>query len=141
MNSIEEKQASITEDFSMMGDGFGKYSYLVQLAGCLPPMEETNKTDDNLVRGCQSRVWLTTRVENGLFYFEADSDTLIIKGVLYLLREVLWGQAAGEVAAAKLDFLGEADIMATFDADRQKGIGYIIKTIRDKAASLASCGQ
>jgi len=133
VKNIEEKQLSIVDDFMMMGDGFSKYSYLVELSGLLPPMDKTKKTEDNLVRGCQSRVWLAAGVENGRFYFEADSDTFIIKGVLYLLREVLWGQPAKDVAEAKLDFLGKADITATFNADRQKGIGYVVKTLREKA--------
>ena len=135
MNPIDEKQAKIAQDFQGLGDGFEQYAYLIELSVALPPLPEEKKTDDRLVKGCQSHVWLDLRVEDGALSFDADSDTLILKGVLYLLREIFNGEPPGAVAAAKVRFLEQTEIMATFDADRQKGIGYIIQQIQRFAAA------
>ena len=135
MSRIDELQQEIVNDFELMGDGFGQYSYLIELSVTLPPLPEENKTEDRVVKGCQSHVWLDMRVENGVFSFDGDSDTLILKGVLVLLQSIFNGQPALEVAEAKVWFFEKTEIMATFDADRQKGIGYIIRTIQARAAS------
>ncbi len=135
MKNILEKQDAIIADFDMMGDDFGKYAYLVELSGQLPGMNEERKTDANLVKGCQSHVWLDSWVEDGQFYFCADSDTLIIKGILFLLQDVLCGQPVKDVAEAQLDFLQKTNIMVTFNADRQRGIGYVIRAIQEKAGA------
>ena len=134
MSKIDELQQGIVDDFTMMGDGFGQYAYLIELSVTLPALPEEKKTEDRVVKGCQSHVWLDTRVENGLFSFDADSDTLILKGVLVLLQSIFNGQKAEEVAGAKVWFFEKTEIMATFDADRQKGIGYIIQTLQKAAA-------
>ena len=110
------------------------YAYLIELSVALPPLDEEHKTDDRLVKGCQSHVWLDMRVKDGAFSFNGDSDTLILKGVLYLLREIFNGEPPDAVAAAKARFLEQTEIMATFDADRQKGIGFIIRHIQRFAA-------
>lgn len=135
MGRIDELQQEIVDDFELMGDGFGQYSYLIELSVTLPPLPEEKKTEDRVVKGCQSHVWLDMRVENGVFSFDGDSDTLILKGVLVLLQSIFNGQPALEVAEAKVWFFEKTEIMATFDADRQKGIGYIIRTIQARAAS------
>ena len=135
MKSIREKQDEIVADFKEMGDDFVKYSYLINLSGMLPDMDESMKNNANMVGGCQSRVWLDIKVSGGRMYFNADSDTMIIKGILYLLREILSGQYVKAVSDANIDFLDRADIMVTFESDRRKGIGYIIKKIKETASS------
>lgn len=135
MSRIDELQTKIVQDFQDMGDGFEQYAYLIELSVMLPPLAEEEKTEARLVKGCQSHVWLDMRAENGMFRFFADSDTLILKGVLYLLREIFDGQALEDVAMAKIWFLEKTEIMTTFNADRQKGIGYIIRAMQDFAAS------
>lgn len=134
MSAIDELQQEIVSDFELMGDGFGQYSYLIELSVTLPPLAEEKKTGDRAVKGCQSHVWLATRVEDGLFFFDGDSDTLILKGVLVLLQSIFNGQRAEEVARARVWFFEKTEIMAIFDADRQKGIGYIIRTLQELAA-------
>ena len=131
---IDEIQDQIVSDFQEIGDGFDQYAYLIELSMQLPGLPEDKKTEDRLVKGCQSHVWLDMHVEDGKFFFDADSDTLILKGVLYLLREIFNGQQPEAVAAAEVRFFGQTEIMATFDADRQKGIGYIIRHIQEFAA-------
>ena len=134
MSRIDDLQQEIVNDFEEMGDGFGQYAYLIELSVTLPPLAEEKKTDDRVVKGCQSHVWLDARVENGLFSFDGDSDTLILKGVLVLLQSIFNGQKPEDVAQAKVWFFEQTEIMATFDADRQKGIGYIIHTLQTLAA-------
>lgn len=134
MNRIDELQEKIVNDFQEMGDGFEQYAYLIELSVQLPGLAEDRKTEDRLVKGCQSHVWLDMRAENGVFDFDADSDTLILKGVLFLLRDIFGGQPLDAVANARVWFFENTEIMATFDADRQKGIGYIIRAMQSFAA-------
>ena len=82
MSEIETAQAALIREFQELGDGFEQYAYLIELAALLPPMAPEEKTEERLVRGCQSHVWLALRSENGRFYATADSDTFIVKGVL-----------------------------------------------------------
>ena len=135
MNQIDEIQGRIVEDFQEMGDGFDQYAYLIELSVQLPGLPEERKTAEKLVKGCQSHVWLDMRSEVGMFRFDGDSDTLILKGVLYLLRDVFDGQPLKEVAEGRVWFFEKTEIMATFDADRQKGIGYIIRAMQSFAAA------
>ncbi len=135
--AMDKLQQELVEEFQEMGDGFGQYAYLIELSVTLPPMDEGKKTEDRAVKGCQSHVWLDPRVENGMFSFDGDSDTLILKGVLVLLQAIFNGQPAADVAAADVWFFGKTEIMATFDADRQKGIGYIIRALQKAAGEGA----
>lgn len=134
MNQINEIQEKIVSDFLEMGDGFDQYAYLIELSVQLRGLPEEKKTDDRLVKGCQSHVWLDMCMEDGAFFFDGDSDTLILKGVLFLLQDIFGGQPLEEVAKAKIWFFDQTEIMATFDADRQKGIGFIIRTMQDFAS-------
>lgn len=133
MNSIKQEQDRIFEEFDRIGDPFDQYAYLIELSCNHAAMDENSKTPDRLVEGCQSSVWLDIQIRDGSFFFRSDSDTLIIKGVLSLLERVLCGQPCSEVAEAKIDFLQRTLIMATFEADRQKGIGYVISTLQNAA--------
>ena len=138
MDFMEMKQQEIAEEFAMMGDGFGQYAYLVELSAELPPMDEEKRTPERAVKGCQSQVWLETCLKEERFFFEGDSDTLILRGILLLLQSVFNGQRPEDVAAAKIWFLEQTEIPATFGADRQKGIGHIIRTLQEQAGSLAA---
>ena len=137
MKSIREIQDGIINDFLEMGDSFDQYAYLIELSCMLPPLPEEAKRDENLVAGCQSSVWLDMRIENGAFYFRSDSNTLIIKGVLYILEQLLCGQSPGDVAAAELDFLQKTAIMDTFESSRRKGLGFVIQSLKDFAQTHA----
>lgn len=138
MDTISNIQDHIIADFSDIGDSFDQYAYLIELSCIMPPMDESKKTPENIVRGCQSRVWISVSLENGLFSFTADSDTLIIKGILYLLQKLFCGQTPRDVASAQITFLQATEIMETFEVDRQKGISYIVNILQKKAAELAA---
>ena len=133
MTELEQNRIKLREEFSEFEDGFERYSYLVEIAGMLPPMAEELHTDENLVRGCQSHVWVSTEVKDGRFFFEADSDTLIIKGVLLLLQDLLCGVPLEEAASIELDVLADAGLTAEFSDERQKGIGFVMRKLREDA--------
>jgi cysteine desulfuration protein SufE len=137
MSEIDVAQEALIREFQELGDGFEQYAYLIELAVLLPAMAEEEKTEERLVKGCQSHVWLALRSENGRFFVDADSDTFIVKGVLYLLKKLFDGQPLAEVAAAKVRFLEETEITATFGPDRQKGLGYVIAAMQRFAAEQA----
>ncbi|MBR4744979.1 MAG: SufE family protein [Oscillospiraceae bacterium] len=139
MSGIDAAQEALIREFRELGGGFEQYAYLIEIAALLPPMEEEKKTAGRLVKGCQSNVWLDMRARDGLFYAGADSDTYIVKGVLYLLKELLDGRPLPEVAAAEIRFMEETEISATFGPDRQKGIGYVIRAMQRLAGERAIC--
>ena len=130
MHEIETVQRRYIAEFNGIGDAFEQYAYLIELSALLPPLPPEKKTPERAVQGCQSHVWLDLHAEAGVFTFDADSDTYILKGVLYLLRQILGGAPLAEVAAAKITLFEETEIMATFEIDRQKGIGAILQAIR-----------
>ncbi len=137
MDSIQAIQDEIIDEFSEIGDAFDQYSYLVEISAMLDPMPDEKKDKEHLVEGCQSHVWLYVSCVDGAIDIEADSDTYIVKGVLRLLEDMFNGQSPSDVASAEVTFLNKTQITATFDADRQKGIGYVIKDIQKQAAALA----
>ena len=136
MSTIQSLQEELIAEFNELGDGFEQYSYLIELSAALPPYPAERRTEDRLVRGCQSHVWLDAWVQDGVFDFRADSDTLIIRGVLAVLHELFAGQPAAEVAGAELTLFSRTQLMETFSDDRQKGIGYIVQRLQNLAAAL-----
>lgn len=137
MSTLEERKRELAEEFSQFRDGFDRYSYLVELAGLLPPYPDHLRTEDRLVRGCQSHVWLDIRPGGGLFQFAGDSDTLILKGVLLLLQDLFNGLPVEEVAGGQVDFTALTGLENGLPIDRQKGVGYILRSLR-QAAERAS---
>ena len=138
INEIDAAQEALIREFQEVGGGFEQYAYLIELAALLPAMAAEEKTAERQVKGCQSHVWLEMYARNGLFHVAADSDTFIVKGILYLLTQLFDGQPLPEVAKAKIRFLEETEISATFGPDRQKGIGYVIRAMQRFAAEHAS---
>ena len=130
MKSIREIQDGIISDFLAMGDSFEQYAYLIELSCMLPGLTESRKTEEAAVEGCQSGVWLDMDIRDGAFHLEADSNTLIVRGVLYLLRQMFNGQRPGDVAAAEVDFPGRTQIMDTFETERRKGLGFVVEKIK-----------
>ena len=104
MKTIKEIQEEILEDFEMFEDWMQKYEYLIDLGKDLPFIEEKHKIEDNLIKGCQSRVWLHAEENKGNIIFSADSDAIMTKGIIALLIRVLSRQSAKDIANADLDF-------------------------------------
>ena len=136
MDEIRREEESILREFRELGDPFSAYSYLLGLAALLPPCPEEVKTKANAVEGCQSSVWLSSRAEEGRFRFQADSDTYVIKGLLYLLMNVLDGRPLAAAAEAELSFWRDPLLLGSFDSRRQKGIGHVAATLHRQAAEL-----
>lgn len=136
MDELKAEQEAILDEFRGVGDDFARYSYLLSLASLLPPFPEELRRPENAVKGCQSHVWLEAREEQGLFRFRADSDTYIIKGLLYLLMNVLDGQPLTAAAEGELYFWKDPMLLGPFDDRRQKGIGYVAAALQKSAAEL-----
>lgn len=135
--TIKEHEAALANEINSLGDCFNQYSYLISKSSELAPMIEIFRTDENLVSGCQSKVWLTLQSDDrGRITFLADSDTLIIKGLLALFCELINGRCASEIADAPFDFLDKTDLGLTFTSERITGITKIIERIRAEAEAL-----
>ena len=129
--TAEERQAALIDEVNSLGDCFEQYSYLIFRSGLLPPLDPALKTEENLVRGCQSVVWAVMSAENGIFHFAADSDTLIIKGVLSILAEIVDGALVGEIRELDLRFLRDTELAVTFESERMTGIGHIFRAVKE----------
>ena len=130
MTTIETELAQLRSDFDSLPDGFARYSYLVELAALLPAPPERLRQEQNLYRGCQSQVWLAVSAENGTVRLDADSDTLLIRGLLYLFRDLLDGRTADEVLSARFDLLGALSLGEHFNAQRTAGIAGLLGEIQ-----------
>lgn len=128
--TIDQQQEDIVFDFLSIGDPLSQYEYLIEFATALPALDEACKVDENLVKGCQSRAWLVMENVAGRLSVKADSDTLIVRGILELLVELLDGRPLSEVAEADIYFPEKAQLMTTFNASRRQGIGSIVATIK-----------
>ena len=105
--TLEEKKQAIVEDFSLYEEWLDKYEYLIELGKSLEPFPEEKKTEDRLIKGCQSRVWLDSELRDGRLYFSADSDAIITKGIISLLISVYSGRTPQEIAADDFGFVAE----------------------------------
>ena len=130
MSTIQEIQTEIIEDFAMFDDWMQKYEYLIDLGKELSPIEERFKTEDNLIKGCQSRVWLHAEHTDGKIIYTADSDAIMTKGIVAILINVLSGQSPSEIANAKLDFINEIGLKEQLSPTRANGLVSMIKQMK-----------
>ncbi|ATL48628.1 Fe-S metabolism protein SufE [Chitinophaga caeni] len=128
--TIKEQQDAIISDFEMFTDWMDKYEYIIQLGKDLPIIEEQYKTDDNLIRGCQSKVWLHADYKDGKLFFSADSDALITKGLVSLVIQALNGQPAKDIAEAELYFIEKIGLRSHLSPTRSNGLLAMIKQIK-----------
>ncbi len=130
MNSLEEAKQSVIDDFSMYDEWLDKYEYLIDLGKNLEEYPESEKTDDKLIKGCQSRVWLDWRLEDGKLYFRADSDAIITKGIISLLISVYSGRTPKEIAADDFSFINQIGLKENLSPTRANGLVSMIDTIK-----------
>ena len=133
---MEKIIQELKEEFASLPDSFSRYTYLIELARLLPPVDETLRQEPYLYRGCQSQVWLRVRVQNEQFYLDADSDTLLIRGVLALFREVLDGQPVTAVAQANFDLLNDLGIREHFSAVRTGNIAGLLPELQRRLRNV-----
>jgi len=130
METIAAIQAEIVEEFDMFEDWMGKYEYIIELGKTLPMIDKKYKIDENLIKGCQSRVWLHTQHNNGIITYTADSDAIITKGIVAILIRVLSNQKAGEIAIANLAFIDEIGLKEQLSQTRANGLVFMIKEMK-----------
>ena len=128
--SINEIQDQIIEEFSELDDWMDKYQLLIDLGSEQEPLPEEYKTDSNLIEGCQSRVWLQADEVDGRLVFQAESDALIVKGIVSLLVQVLSGHTAEEIADADLYFIEESGLKEHLSPTRSNGLVAMVKQMR-----------
>ncbi|NQU33373.1 MAG: SufE family protein [Bacteroidetes bacterium] len=128
--TIQEKAQSIVDEFSMFDDWMDKYSYLIELGKELPLIDEKYKNETHLISGCQSRVWLHAKDENGIIKFTADSDAVITKGIISLLIKVLSGSTPTEIINADFNFLDEIGLKSHLSPTRANGLVSMVKQMQ-----------
>lgn len=131
--SLKEIQQDIIDEFSMFDEWLDKYEYLIDLGKNLEAYPEELKTDDRLIKGCQSRVWLDCKTEDGKLVFIADSDAIITKGIISLLISVYSGRTAEEIASDDFSFLDQIGLKENLSPTRANGLVSMIETIRKAA--------
>ena len=136
--TINEIQDEIIEEFSGFDDWMDKYQLLIDLGNEQEPLEEKYKTEQNLIDGCQSRVWLQADMEDdGTLYFKAESDALIVKGIVALLIRVLSGHAPQEILDADLYFIEEIGLKEHLSPTRSNGLVAMVKQMRSYALAFS----
>jgi len=134
--TINEIQDEIIEEFSGLDDWMDKYQLLIDLGNELMPLDERYKTEQNLIDGCQSRVWLQADLVNGLIHFTAESDALIVKGIVSLLIRVLSDHTPQEILDADLYFIEEIGLKEHLSPTRSNGLVAMVKQIRTYALAF-----
>jgi cysteine desulfuration protein SufE len=128
--TIQQTQDEIIADFELFGDWMDKYEYIIQLGKDLPMIETEYKTDDNLIKGCQSRVWLHTEFKDGKLLFTADSDAVITKGLISLVIKVLNGQTPKAIIESDLYFIDAIGLSSHLSPTRSNGLLSMVKQIK-----------
>jgi cysteine desulfuration protein SufE len=128
--TLEEKQQQIIEEFSLFDEWMDKYEYIIELGKETPTISTANKTDDRLIEGCQSRVWLDAACVDGKMQFSADSDAIITKGIIGLLIRVLNNEAPKSVATASLHFIDAIGLQEHLSPTRANGLVSMVKKMK-----------
>ena len=136
--TINEAQDEVIDEFNDFTDWMDKYQLLIDLGGELNALGEQYKNDDNLIDGCQSRVWIQCDVKNGQLFFTADSDALIVKGIIALLIKVLSGHTAKEILDADLYFIDRIGLKDHLSPTRSNGLLAMVKRIKSYALVYAN---
>lgn len=131
MKSIEEVQEEIVDEFTSVDDWMDRYTMIIEEGNTLPPLSEQYRTPSNLIEGCQSRVWVNAELTpEGRIHFEADSDALIVKGIIALLVKVLDNRTPDEVISADLHFINDIGLGENLSPTRSNGLLAMIKQMR-----------
>lgn len=136
--TINEIQEDIIDEFSVFDDWMDKYQLLIDMGNALPPLDEAYKTDQNLIEGCQSRVWLHAECTDGVIIYQAESDAIIVKGIVSLLVRVLSGHTPDEVLASDLHFIDEIGLTEHLSPTRSNGLVAMVKQMRLYALAFKS---
>ena len=138
--TLEEKKQAVIEEFSMYDEWLDKYEYLIELGKALEAYPEEEKTEEKLIKGCQSRVWLDYELKDGKLYFRADSDAIITKGIISLLISVYSGRSPQEIANDDFAFVDQIGLRENLSPTRANGLVSMIETIKKAAEEMADKG-
>lgn len=133
---IEEIEQEIIEEFSLFDSWDDKYEYIIDLGKKLPPLDDQYKRDENKVKGCQSTVWLVADYKDGRIYYKAESDAVIVKGLISMLIRVLSGQTPDDIINTKLDFIREIGMMSHLAQTRSNGLLSMVKQMKNYALAF-----
>ena len=136
--SIAVEQKQLVEEFALFDDWNDRYEHIISLGRALPDYPDDLRTENREVQGCQSRVWLDARFENGIVYFKTDSDALITKGLAALMVNLFSGRTPDEILSADLEFLKEIGLEEHLTPSRVNGLLAMFKAIREHAARFKS---
>lgn len=132
--TLKEKEQQVIEDFSLYDEWLDKYEYIIELGKNLSDYPEDKKTDEHLIKGCQSRVWLDATERDGKIFFEADSDAIITKGIISLLINIYSGESAKEILSSDFSVVAKIGLRENLSPTRANGLVSMIETIRRIAA-------
>ena len=138
MASIQDIQQDIIDEFDMFEEWMEKYEHIIDLGKSLPLIEEQFKTDDNLIKGCQSRVWLHAQQENNTVVFTADSDAIMTKGIIALLVRTFSGQKAQDIVDADTEFINQIGLKEQLSPTRANGLLSMVKQMKLYALAFQS---
>lgn len=138
MNSIKETQQEIVEEFTLFDEWMDKYEHIIELGKDLPLIDEQYKTDENLIKGCQSKVWLHAALKDGKIIFTADSDAIITKGIVGLVIRVFSNHTPQEIIDADLFFIDQIGLQEHLSPTRSNGLLSMLKQIRMYAIVFSS---
>ncbi len=134
---IKEIQDQIVEEFDIFDSWMDKYEYLIELGKSVAVIDDINKTDDNIIKGCQSKVWLHAKEKNGVVEFSADSDAIITKGIVSLLIRTFSNQKPLDIINANLDFIDKIGLRQHLSSNRANGLNNMIKKIKFYAIAFS----
>ena len=137
MKSLKEAEDAIVDEFSMFDDWLDKYELLISLGKNLKPYPEGKRTDENLIKGCQSRVWLECELKDGCIYMVADSDAIITRGIISLLVDLYSGRTPQEILASDFSVVDRIGLRENLSPTRANGLVSMIDRIREVAAAAS----
>lgn len=132
--TLKEVENEVADEFSMFDEWLDRYEYLIELGKSLKDFPEASKTDDKLIKGCQSRVWLDYKVEDGKIVFNADSDAIITKGIISLLIRIYSGRTPAEILSSDFSIVDRIGLRENLSPTRANGLVSMIEKIRETAA-------
>ena len=139
--TLAQTQQELISEFAMFSDWQDRYEHLIELGKELPLIAPEHKTDDNLVRGCQSRVWLHAAPQNGLVHFTADSDAMITKGIVALLVRVFNDRTPQEILGASTEFIDKIGLRAHLSPNRANGLSAMLDQMKRYAVAFSAKGS
>ncbi|MGN6249339.1 MAG: SufE family protein [Ginsengibacter sp.] len=134
--TIKEREEEIVEEFALFDSWEEKYEYIIDLGKKLEPLDDKFKVEENIIKGCQSTVWLVSEFKDGKVFYKADSDAVIVKGLISMLIKVLSGNTPDEILDAKLDFINKIGMMTHLAQTRSNGLLAMIKQMKNYALAF-----